>query len=62
MPRNAGFSTLGDTDSVLLVGPTAPATNLRLPGCLAMWAAVQRLASSAAVRLMWYTSSLACSS
>lgn len=27
--RNEGSSTFGETDAVLLVGPTAPATNLR---------------------------------
>ena len=28
MARNAGFSTSGDIDAVLLVGPIDPATNL----------------------------------
>ena len=57
MPRSAGFSTLGLTLSVLLVGPMAPATNFRLPGCAAMYAAVAFLASRAAVRLISATSS-----
>lgn len=63
MPRNAGFSTLGDTLSVLLVGPTAPATNLGpASGCAAMKRAVTRLASAAASLLMAYTVSRSCSS
>ena len=57
MPRKAGFSTDGDTLSVLLVGPMAPATNLRLPGCWAMYSAVHCLASLAASVLIRYTSS-----
>ena len=54
-PRKAGFSTLGDTDSVLLVGPMAPATNLTVPGCASMYALVHFFASSAAVLLIRYT-------
>ena len=62
MPRNAGFSTDGDTLSVLFVGPMAPATNRGLLGSRALNLAVTDLASSAAVLLMKYTSSFCCSS
>ena len=31
MFRKSGFSTEGEMESVLLVGPTAPATNLATP-------------------------------
>ena len=31
MLRNAAFSTLGEMESVLFVGPTAPAQNRRTP-------------------------------
>ena len=54
----AGSLTFGDSDSVLLVGPSAPATQRGLPSLAVYRSATSRMISRGA-RLMWPTSSSA---
>jgi len=55
-PRNDGLFTSGEIDSVLFIGPIAPATKRGLPGVFAVHSSAAARASFAPSRLSSYAS------